>query len=69
MQPNDTTDQYAYSVADAGIKAGVGRTTMWGLVREGAIPTIRIGRRVLITRKALLGYLDSLEGAKEARVS
>jgi len=41
------------SVEDAAARMGVGRNQMYAAVREGKIPSIKIGRRWLIPRLAL----------------
>ena len=48
-----------YSVTEAAQLVGVGRSTMYELVHRGEVPSLRLGRRVLITRptlEALLGF-------------
>jgi excisionase family DNA binding protein len=47
-----------YTVLEAAQLTGVGRSTMYELVRRGDVPSVRLGRKVLITRptlEALLG--------------
>ena len=47
-----------YTVLEAAQLTGVGRSTMYELVRRGEVPSVRLGRKVLITRptlEALLG--------------
>jgi excisionase family DNA binding protein len=38
------------SVPDAARALGLGRTTTWALVRAGALPSVRVGKRVLVRR-------------------
>ena len=48
-----------YTVIEAARLLGVGRSTMYELVRRGDVSSLRLGRKVLITRstlEALLGY-------------
>lgn len=47
-------------VEAAAILLGIGRTTMYELIRRGEIPVVRIGRRTLVHR-------DDLERFAEAR--
>ena len=53
-------DVLAYDVPVAGRLIGVGSTKAWELVRSGDLPTIRIGRRRLVTKRALQAFLDRL---------
>ena len=53
-------DVLAYDVPAAGRLLGVGTTKAWELVRSGELPTIRIGRRRLVTRQALHAFVDRL---------
>ena len=48
-----------YTVIEAARLLGVGRSTMYDLVRRGEVASLRLGRKVLITRptlEALLGF-------------
>ena len=48
-----------YTVVEAAQLVGVGRSTMYELVSRGEVASIRLGRKVLITRstlEALLGF-------------
>lgn len=40
-------------VETAAVLLGIGRTKMYGLIKHGRIPTVRIGRRTLIHRADL----------------
>jgi excisionase family DNA binding protein len=51
------------SVPEAAQLLGVGRTFGWELARSGQLPTIRLGRRVLVPRAAL----ERLAGLGEAQ--
>jgi excisionase family DNA binding protein len=50
----------AYSVEQAAELLGIGRTFMFQLVATGEIESLKIGKRRLITRDALHGYIDRL---------
>ena len=48
-----------YTVVEAAQLVGVGRSTMYELVSRGEVASVRLGRKVLITRstlEALLGF-------------
>ncbi|MEO8697823.1 MAG: helix-turn-helix domain-containing protein [Acidimicrobiales bacterium] len=48
-----------YTVVEAAQLLGVGRSTMYELVARGEVSSVRLGRKVLITRatlEALLGF-------------
>lgn len=47
----------ALSVADAAKMLGLGKSSMYELVRQKKIPHVRVGRRVLIPRRALESWL------------
>jgi excisionase family DNA binding protein len=38
---------------------GLGRTTTYELARAGRIPSMRLGRRLLVPRAALVRFLDA----------
>jgi excisionase family DNA binding protein len=45
------------TVDEAGRLLGVSRMTAYAAVRDGTIPSLRIGRRVLVPRKAFMEML------------
>lgn len=62
-QRNGTTDRHeqfgklAYSVADAATVTGLGRTTLYALMRSGKLPSFTIGKRRLIASADLEGLI------------
>ena len=42
---------------------GVGRTTIWKLLRDNELETVRIGRCRRIVRDSALAYVERLRGA------
>jgi excisionase family DNA binding protein len=53
----------AVSVEDGAAMLGIGRTTMFGLVRSGEVGTVTIGRRRLVPVADIDAYLDRLRAA------
>ena len=56
---NGSSFRGLYTVVEAAQLVGVGRSTMYELVSRGEVASIRLGRKVLITRstlEALLGF-------------
>ena len=44
---------------------GIGRTTLWALVRDGHLRKANIGRRAFITGESLADYITNLtEGSR-----
>ena len=58
MQSQDQ-QKLAYSVAEGAAAVGLGRTKFIELINEGAIRTVRVGRRVLVPRSALEDFIQS----------
>ena len=54
-------EKLAYTIAEAQYAAGLGRTTIYALVAEKKLRTIKSGARTLIPADSLRGYLASLE--------
>ena len=50
------------SVEDAAALLGIGRTTLYELIRQGDVLPIRIGRCVRIPQRELEAYVDRLIG-------
>ena len=55
MEPERLT----LTVEEAASLLGISRNLAYELVSNGQIPSIRLGRRVLVPRKALYKMLDS----------
>ena len=54
-----TSDRMLLSVEEAADRLGVGRTTMWMLIRRGDIASIHVGRLRRIEPEALADYIAS----------
>lgn len=52
------TERLTYTVMEAAKILGIGRDTAYRAVLEGQIPSIRIGKRLLIPKQALEKLLD-----------
>ena len=50
----------ALSVAEAAVRAGVGRDQVYQAIREGRLEARKWGRRTVITHGALQQFLDCL---------
>lgn len=51
----------AFTINGASAYVPLGKTTLYKLISEGKLPTVRVGRRLLIRRAALDALLDLLE--------
>ncbi|GJD47019.1 hypothetical protein AFCDBAGC_4904 [Methylobacterium cerastii] len=54
-------EKLAYTVPEALYATGLGRTTLYALIAERKLRTIKVGARTLIPADSLRGYLASLE--------
>jgi len=59
----DPRVQPTVTVEKAGEVLGIGRSTAYAAAHAGELPTIRIGRRLLVPTAALLGMLGITSGA------
>lgn len=55
-------EKLTYSVTEAAEALGVSRPTMYELIRREGIPTLKVGSRVLISRKRLTEWVDQQAG-------
>jgi excisionase family DNA binding protein len=55
--PND--DRLVYSVTEVGELLGISRAFAYELVARGELPVIRLGRRRLVPKVALLSLLEA----------
>lgn len=57
------TERRTLTVEEAGQQLGVCRNTAYTLAKSGQLPTIRMGRRLLVPKAALDRLLGNLGGA------
>jgi excisionase family DNA binding protein len=57
-------ERITLTVEEAGERLGISRTLAYELVRRGEIPSLRLGRRVVVPTRALDRMVES--GAEEA---
>jgi excisionase family DNA binding protein len=57
-------EKIAYSVAEVSQLISVGRTTIYGAIKNGDLRTNKIGRRTLVTATSLQMWMDSLPTVK-----
>lgn len=56
---NQDGGRLVYSVGEGSTLLGLSKNTLYARIREGAIPSIRVGWRVLIPRIAFERWLES----------
>ena len=52
------SDRLTYNVEEAALLLGISRNSAYEAVRKGEIPTIRLGRRILVPVSRLEALLD-----------
>ena len=57
MKTPSDVERLTYTVEEAARALGVGRGSAYGLLQRGQLPCVRVGRRTLITRDAVLRFL------------
>jgi excisionase family DNA binding protein len=60
------SDRITLTVEEAGARLGISRTLAYELVRRGDIPSIRLGRRVLVPIRALELMVESVASEASA---
>ena len=61
--PVPMLERLALSVEEAGALLGISRDLAYDLVACGTIPSVRLGRRLVVPRRALEAALDRLADA------
>jgi len=59
-----TEDQLVVSVEEAGRLLSLSRATAFQRVNDGSIPSIRIGKRILVPKSRLLALVNGQQPAK-----
>lgn len=58
MTTDLTADRPTLSVAETATLLGISRWLVQQAVHDGSLPSVRVGRRILIPRSRLLAWLD-----------
>ena len=59
------TDTLTMTVEEAGKLLGIGRSSAYGAIRRGELPSLKIGRRILVPRSALFRKIGDLSQSSE----
>jgi len=54
------TEKLMYSVNETIALLGLGRTTIYDLIGDGTLKTVKVGKRRLVTAKQLNEFVESL---------
>lgn len=54
MITNEKLERLAYSVNEAALVTGLGKTTLYGLIKQGRLPSSKLGGRRLIRSADLM---------------
>ena len=58
MQDNgERTERLCLDVSDVVVALGLSKPTVLGLIHQGVIPSVRVGRRILVPRRQLEAWL------------
>ena len=49
------------TVEEAGKLLGIGRSSAYGAIRRGELPSLKIGRRILVPRSALFRKIEDFQ--------
>jgi excisionase family DNA binding protein len=52
-----SSTRLSYSIEEAAAMIGIGRTTLYGLIKTGELPIVKIGTRTLVRRSDLENLL------------
>lgn len=62
-----TSDRLTFTVDEAAAALGISRSAAYECIRRGDIPALRLGRRVVVPREALMDLLRPTAGAARSR--
>ena len=55
-------EKLVYNVSEVSKLLGLGKSATWEAIWRGEIPHVKVGRRVLVPRQALIKFLEVREG-------
>ena len=56
-------ERLVMTVQEASVKLGISRALAYELVRQGRIPSLRLGRRLVVPTRLLMEMVDKAEAA------
>jgi excisionase family DNA binding protein len=62
-----SADRMTVTVEEAGQMLGISRNSAYGLAKSGGLPTIRLGRRLVVPKAALTRMLSTDSADERAR--
>ncbi|MCX7324431.1 MAG: helix-turn-helix domain-containing protein [Hyphomicrobiales bacterium] len=65
----DQATAMAYKIADVTTRTGIGRTTLFNLIRDGRLRAVKVGSRTLIRADDLADFLASLPDARGGKAA
>ena len=63
------SDRLALSVEETGRLLGISRDLAYDLVARGELPSLRLGRRIVVPRRALVAVLEQLMRTEDRDVN
>jgi excisionase family DNA binding protein len=67
--PDEQTSPFALGIADVSRRTGIGRTTLFNLIRDGRLRAVKVGSRTLIRADDLADFLASLPDARGGKAA
>lgn len=64
-QDDSAPERLTYTVEEAAVATGLGRTTLFEFMKSGQLASIKVGRRRLIRPEALRDLLETLARASK----
>ncbi len=61
-----TVEKMVYNIDEAAEQLGIGRTFAYQLIREGRLPSIKLGNRRLIAKADLEVFIENLRDEQAA---
>ena len=66
LTPEELLTKTTLTIAEMSLTLGIGRNSAYEAVKRGDIPSVRIGRRILVPTKALENLLNSSIGRSQS---
>jgi excisionase family DNA binding protein len=56
------------SIPEVGLRLGIGRTSVYGLIKRGTLKTIKLGTRTLIPAEDIMQFVAELKRSQNAPI-
>ena len=68
VSADGSQEKLMLSIPEVGLRLGIGRTSVYGLIKRGTLKTIKLGTRTLIPAEDVIQFVAELKRSRNASI-